>query len=1431
MKISTTVLAVDIGSISVSIVEMDDHQSILHTGYCLHQGDTSTSLKKLLSDIDLLRVGHVTVTDSTPDSIRHTLSVDNRIAVITAARHLNKQVGSLLIVGGERFGLVLFDDKGNYVNYRSNSSCAAGTGSFLDQQSKRLNLRGIAEFCCIAGANTGAVPKIASRCSVFAKTDLIHAQQEGYTLGEICGGLCQGLAKNVVDTVFSNTRFNAPVLMAGGVALNQPVVEYLSRLIGYPVYVDGYSHIYGAIGAALIGVAQKKHHKPMCLATAEELIAVTTRTREYHYQPLNLSLTNYPDFKRIHRYEHCSTVIPESTPVETDIYTDLESKSRATGFCDAYLGIDIGSTSTKAMLMDPNQNVLAGFYTRTSGRPLEAVQTIFETIDELQNHKNICFNIKGAGTTGSGRKFIGSIIGADLVLDEISAHARAAYALDPRVDTIIEIGGQDAKFTTMKNGSVTFSIMNSVCAAGTGSFIEEQARKLDCPLSEYSFRAEGISAPLASDRCTVFMERDLNYYLNDGYGVDEILASVLHSVRENYLTKVAIEKNIGKFIFFQGATAKNKALVAAFEQRLGKPIMVSKFCHLTGAMGIALELIDTHDSKTSFNCISLYKQPIPISHEVCELCNNHCKIRVAEVSGEKTAYGFLCGRDYNTNSFVTANRSGVDLLKERKKAFTIEKKIHADPQSQITIGIPAGLHMIDELPLWVNFFNRLGVKIVTSERYEDAIKDGKQMAGAEFCAPISAMYGHVGYCADRCDYIFLPVYLEWKQEEFKEKTVRRQYCYYTQFSPAIVTQALPGESANKVISPVLRSIQGPFYMKIQLYKHLRRIPNLNVSFMQVSSAYDSALVLLNQGREQLKLRFNELTTKNKDINVVILGRPYTILSRHMNSSIPDIFATLGVRTFFQDMVPYDLKDVEKITSMRKAIHWHYAVKTLETAEVIGQRKGLYPVLVTSFKCAPDSFVIEYMKQILDAHGKPYLILQLDEHDSTVGYETRIEAGVRAFRNHFQAKVKTADQVTNHQEGLLSTFPRVSRGVAALRSKTLLMPATDKFTSRLVVANLKSEGIDARLVEETTGSIKRSMRYNTGQCIPLNVCVQNVVEYVDKYQLNPADTAMWIFHGTVACNIRLYPYFMKSLLESIGRGMEKIEVYEGEITFADISFQTIIDTYFAYMFGGMLRRVACTLRPYEKERGKTDQQVEKALLIFEDCFLKRGDKETVLQQALALFDRVAVHKTNRPKVALFGDMYVRDNDVMNQNLIKTIEENGGEVITTPYNEYLKIVAEAYIKKWIKEGKYSDAALATISRTVVGIMERKYMKYFKRFIPEPAHRLTGSPAAFLEQLSVNPNHTGESLDNILKIYSIINTYPDIALFVQTNPAFCCPSLITEAMADKIEALTGVPVLTIEYDGTGGLRNSDVIPYLTFPRQAVGDQINGSSRLGKS
>ena len=506
-------IGIDIGSVSISLAVINEYDTIVQTEYTFHKGQIAGCLAHLLEGIDLTQIKSIGYTSSTPKILKAGSVTDSRVAYITAAKMLHPDLNALLIIGAEKFGLVSFTEDGDYLNYKSNSSCAAGTGSFLDQQAERLNLDNIQHFSAMAFANKGNFPMIASRCAVFAKTDLIHAQQEGYSIEEICDGLCYGLARNIVDTVFINNTYKSKsIIAAGGVTLNKAVIKHLEKLAELTIVVDEYANLYGAIGAAL-NCREDDCLLDKQIKSAQQLIEFEIKEQKSYHPPLELILSTYPDFDTQGKYKYKSTYFPVMEPVEVDLYQEPIASSNI----PVFLGIDIGSTSTKAVLLGRNKDVIAGLYTRTSGQPLHAVQVIFEAIHNLEEKCKVYFNVIGAGTTGSGRKFAGKILGADIMPDEITAHARAAFELNPDTDTIIEIGGQDSKFTVMNNGMVTFSVMNNVCAAGTGSFIEEQAKRLGCPLSEYSIRAENARAPLASDRCTVFMERDLNHYLNEGY--------------------------------------------------------------------------------------------------------------------------------------------------------------------------------------------------------------------------------------------------------------------------------------------------------------------------------------------------------------------------------------------------------------------------------------------------------------------------------------------------------------------------------------------------------------------------------------------------------------------------------------------------------------------------------------------------------------------------------------------------------------------------------------------------------------------------------------------------------------------------------------------------------------------------------------------------
>jgi len=698
-----SILGVDIGSVAISLVQMDPGSGLARTSYAFHQGLIAETLAGLLETYELEGMFEVACTSSTPQVLRRASRYDSQVAFITAARHCYSGLGAILIIGGERFALIRFDDRGGYQGLRANSSCAAGTGGFLDQQAARG---------------------------------------------------------------------------------------------------------------------------------------------------------------------------PQA--VEVEIYASLPEGERSA----VYRGLDIGSTSTKAVLIDGQSRVRAGFYTRTAGQPIRAVRGLFEAVADVVRSSGAELSFLGVAVTGSGRKFIGKLIGADLILDEITAHARAAVELDPETDTIIEIGGQDSKFTLLRKGRVVFSQMNTVCAAGTGSFLEEQAVKLGIPLDEYAARVEGAASPLASDRCTVFMERDINYYLSQGYTASEILASCLFSVRENYLLKVAAEARIGRRVCFQGATAKNKALVAAFEQKLKRPITVSPYCAITGALGAALTLADEGCRRSSFRGLDLYREEIPVRTETCELCTNRCRLSIATVRSEEVAYGLLCGRDYGSSRYVARSPADFDLVREWNRAFHSPSRFPAgrrfDSRAGITVGLPAALHLFEELPLWKRFFTELGVRTVTSEHCRDVLKSGKSLAGAEFCAPITALHGHVRFLAERAEAIFLPFTLRIGAYRSALRGARAlRSCYYTQFSPAITATLNENRQRARCLMPLL----DPPHFKTELLKALRPLM-ARLSLVEVSRAYEIAARFYRSRRRKLKELCRRKLQENGDISVLLLGRPYTLLPSH-----------------------------------------------------------------------------------------------------------------------------------------------------------------------------------------------------------------------------------------------------------------------------------------------------------------------------------------------------------------------------------------------------------------------------------------------------------------------------------------------------------------------------------------------------------------------
>ena len=585
---------------------------------------------------------------------------------------------------------------------------------------------------------------------------------------------------------------------------------------------------------------------------------------------------------------------------------------------------------------------------------------------------------------------------------------------------------------------------------------------------------------------------------------------------------------------------------------------------------------------------------------------------------------------------------------------------------------------------------------------------------------------------------------------------------------------------------------------------LKSITKHPVGFLEVSRAWDRASEYKKACLARWKGIYENETRKMNKLRVMLLGRPYTVLSKFMNKGIPGIFASLGIRVFFQDMLSLPDDNGSFIEGLLREMHWNYASEILRAAHEIASTRGIYPVFITSFRCSPDSFAIDYFKKIMESFDKPYLILQLDEHESSLGYETRIEAAIRSFENHFSGEAERP--ALPHTPEL---FP-VKKG--EIPGKTLVIPCWDDITLKFVTANLIREGIDARLMKGSEANIQKCLRHNTGQCIPVNIIARNFIDYVTAHDLDPGKTLLWMISSKIACNIGLFPLHLKSLFNSHGKGMEKAGVYTGNLSFIDISLKLPINSYFAYMFGGFIRKIGCRLRPYENNRGATDRVLRQGVDILIDAFLGNRSKEEALSEVIARFESIDISTERKPKVAIFGDLYVRDNDLMNQDLISYIEKHNGEVIVTPYSSYVQMIEKAYLKKWFFEGRYLDILSSKALMSVVKRLERVYQDDFGRILENPAPGYEESPEKILKAYHLRLEHTGESMDNLLKIHYLKKHYPDISLFVQTSPAFCCPSLVTEAMAKAIEKKIGVPIVSITYDGTYTKKNEAILPYLS-------------------
>ncbi len=986
-------LGLDIGSLSVAAVLIDDQLASVKSAYRRHHGDVLATVRNVLEDFPLREVQNLVRTGSGGQAagILGGDYIDPVVAGLEGVKVLVPDARNIIQIGGGSFSLTRLSPDGSYQRSTNNSACASGTGAFLDQQSLRLQVEPT-ELAKRAMQYGQRPPAVATRCAVFAKSDMIHLQQEGFTVDAIAAGLCAGLGNSTVDGLLAGRALSGKTAVIGGVAMNSVVVGAVREKLGVETVVPENPQLVGAFGAACL--ARERHRTRPETTPVDFLPLFGTDPAEQRANAaqgdlrpaLALKLSHYPDFVW---HEHWVNEDGSETAI-------VEARS---GRVTVSMGIDIGSTSTKAVFLDRSHKVVGWIYRKTAGNPIRAVQLLMKAAQEMEKRGGFTLDIRGVGTTGSGRRMIGALIGADLATNEITAHAAAAVFIDPEVDTIIELGGQDAKFTQLQNGMVYNSIMNYVCAAGTGSFIEEQSLKLGIPLAEYADRAMGKTCPLTSDRCTVYMERDLDLLLARGWNKDQVAAAVLHSVRDNYLNKVVGGLFIGDHVYFQGATARNRALVAAFEVELGKEIKVSPYCHLTGALGMCLmvdERIPEAKKSETFKGLAFADTPVKVDYETCELCHNKCNLSLIRVDGGTLAWGLKCGRDYGDKKVKVKENPTYDWWRKRHNAWlSLEGPKVLAENSKGRIGLLQALGTYGYYPFWKRFVETLGYQPVLSPRTGDkTMHDGTAITSAEYCAPVVASHGHAleMLAGDKIDWLLVPYML---REPVSAGFTDAHFCCYVQAHPGVLKAAAGLGSREKILDPVVLFNRPDDEIAESLAAGLQPLqvtPEAALAALKAGREAQAAFLDKSRaaGREAL-----EWLDRHDGLGLVCIGRPYNTLDAGLTLDLPRKMSALGYPVFYLDMLPYDLNAIlPEFSNM----YWHYGQKILATAAYVAEHPRLFGVYFTNFMCGPDSYIMTYFKEIMNRVGKPYLCLQFDGHGADAGYLTRVEAALESFHS-------------------------------------------------------------------------------------------------------------------------------------------------------------------------------------------------------------------------------------------------------------------------------------------------------------------------------------------------------------------------------------------------------------------------------------------------
>ena len=1379
-------LGIDIGSTTVKIALLDNTDNIVFSDYKRHFANIQETLRDLLLEARE-NCGNITLHPVITGSGGLTLAkhleipfVQEVVAVSTSLKAIAPKTDVAIELGGEDAKIIYFED-GN-VEQRMNGICAGGTGSFIDQMASLLqtDATGLNDYA----RNYNSLYTIAARCGVFAKSDIQPLINEGATKEDLSASIFQAVVNQTISGLACGKPIRGHVAFLGGPLhfldqLRAAFIRTLKLDDEHAINLDN-SHLFAAIGSAMN--AEEETHYTMDEMVDKLSGKIVMEAEVSRLDPLFRNEEEYKVFKdRQDKYR-----------VKTRKLDGYKG--------NAFLGIDAGSTTTKCALISEDGDLLYSFYSSNNGSPLK---TAISSIQEIYKLMPEGVRIARACSTGYGEALLKSALLLDDGEVETIAHYNAAAFFDPKVDCILDIGGQDMKCIHIKNNSVDSVQLNEACSSGCGSFIETFAKSLDYSVQDFAKVALYAKYPVdLGTRCTVFMNSRVKQAQKEGADVADISSGLAYSVIKNALfkvIKVSDAKDLGEHIVVQGGTFYNDAVLRAFEIISGAEAIRPDIAGIMGAFGAALiareRYGETEDYKTTMLSIDqINSLQYSTSMTTCQGCTNHCRLTINKFTGGRQ---HISGNRCERGIGKVKNAEGIPNLFDYKyKRLFGYEPLEADKAIRGTVGIPRVLNFYENYPFWFTFFTKLGFRVVLSPRSTHQIYElGIESIPSESeCYPAKISHGHVEWLIrQNVDFIFYPG-LFYEREEVEGATNHYNCPIVTSYSENIKNN-VEAITCGKI------KFRNPFmaFTNIEtvtnaLVKEFKEIPA-----EQVINAAKDGWEEMAIARKDIQIKGEETLKwmeENNRHGIVLAGRPYHI-DPEINHGIPDMICSYGVAVLTEDSVSHLGKPERPLIVSDQ---WMYHSRLYAAASFVRERDDLDLIQLNSFGCGLDAVTTDQVNDILSGSDKIYTCLKIDEVNSLGSARIRVRSLLAAIRVRKQKNQKRTIRSTANNRVLFTEEMR--------KNYTLLCPQMSPIHFDILEPAFSACGYNFVVMQnDNRHAIDMGLKYvNNDACYPSLWVVGQIMDelHSGKYDLNR--TAVIMSQTGGGCRATNYVGFIRRALKKAG--MEQIPVVSLNLSKLEanpgfhINAEMLQRAAYGAIFGDVFMRCVYRMRPYEKVKGSVNACHEKwkkvAIDFVTSKHMSYSKFQKLCREIVEDFDKIELTDEVKPRVGVVGEILVKFAPAANNHLVELLESEGAEAVVPDLIDFMLYCFYNQIYKAKELGTSKKTAL--VMRGAIWLIEKLRAgatKAFKKSVHFDPPTSIYELVKYAEPIVSIGNQTGEGWFLTGEMVELI--HEGATNIVCTQPFGCLPNhVVGKGVIKQMRHMyPGCNIVAIDYD----------------------------------